>query len=239
MRLSSYILRALRSPRKILQSLSYITNDEVYWDAYVQDWRRSNNGTSQLGSEWKHEETFLKALTQYSSPKHTALEIGCGGGRITARACKLFKGVHAADISKEMLNQCRKSVPDSNVSYHKLDGFTLGEFADASIDLVYSHDVFVHFSVHQVYTYFQEIRRVLKKGGHCIISFYDFRISYPLFKDMSQKFYNQRRFPPHMRVHFVTKEAVGLMLKDLHFKLVASHSRDFLVVVCRKMLNGT
>ena len=239
MRKTSYILRALRSPRKILQSLTYVVNDELYWDAYVQDWRRSNDGTSVLGTEWKHEEAFLKTLAKYASPEQTALEIGCGGGRITSKARKLFKHIYATDVSKEMLKQSKKSVPDANVSYHKLDGFTLSEFADDSIDLVHSHDVFVHFSFHQVYTYFQEIKRVLKNNGLCIVSFYDFKTSYPLFKEMSQKFYDQRRFPPHMRVHFVTKEAVSSILKDLQLKLVESRTKDFLVVVCRKMLNGT
>ena len=238
MRPLTYILRALRSPRKIIQSLSYVINDEVYWDAYVRDWRKSGNGSGQLGTEWKNEEPFLELLTKHASGEHVALEIGSGGGRITVNAASLFNHVYAADISDKMLEQCRKTVSSSNVSFHKLDGFTLGEFPNNSIDLVYSHDVFVHFSFLQVYSYFKDIERVLTPGGRCIISFYDFHRQFDLFKQMSQRYYDQKRYPPHMRVHFVTVRMVTSMLKDLGLELVESYEGDFLVVVCRKVLNG-
>ena len=238
MRLSTYILRVLRSPRKIIQSLSYVINDEFYWDAYVRDWRKSGNGSPHLGTEWKNEEPFVELLAKHASREHVALEIGSGGGRITAKAYALFKHVHAADISDAMLEQGRKTITAPNVTFHKLDGFTLSPFSDSSIDLVYSHDVFVHFSFLQVYSYFKEIRRLLKPGGIGIISFYDFYRQFDLFKQMSQRYYDQKRYPPHMRVHFVTLKMIHSMLKELGFELVESSEGDFLVVVCRKKLNG-
>ncbi len=240
MRKLTYILRVLRSPKKIFQSLSYIINDEVYWDAYAQDWRNSARakGLLYLGNEWKNEETFVALLKKHSTPNHTALEIGCGGGRITSKASKLFRHVYATDVSNEMLAQCRRSLPDTNVSYHKLDGFTLNEFADSSVDIVYSHDVFVHFSSLQVYPYLEEIKRVLRDGGLCIISFFSILLHFDLFKEMSLKFHAQRRFPPHMRVHFVTEEIIRTMTKDLDLELIETHTRDYLIVLIRKKPRG-
>ena len=37
MRTLTHIFRTLRSPKKILQALSYITKDEDFWDAYADD----------------------------------------------------------------------------------------------------------------------------------------------------------------------------------------------------------
>jgi len=53
-----------------------------------------------------------------------ALEIGCSGG-ITATGSKLFKHVHATGISAEMIRKSREAITVSNVTFHKLDGFTL------------------------------------------------------------------------------------------------------------------
>ncbi|MCI2425344.1 class I SAM-dependent methyltransferase [Candidatus Acetothermia bacterium] len=232
----SYILRALRSPRKIIQSLSCIYNDEVYWDAYVHDWRKSGQASQLdcLGNEWKGEEIFLSLLEKYSSPRSHALEIGCGGGRITSRAAELFQRIHAADISSEMLRQCQRTLPYKNVSYHKLDGFTLREFSDSSIDLVFSHDVFVHFSSLQVYPYLQEIKRVIRTDGIALISFYNFFHHFELFKEMSFKFHNDRRFPPHMRVHFLTEDMLRHMLADLRLEIVEIEKTNFLISCFRR-----
>jgi|GEM_PF-2362734 len=240
MRKLTYMLRALRSPKKIFQSLSYITNDEVYWDSYVSDWRRSMQGNklTYLGNEWKNEEIFVSLLQKYSSASSASLEIGCGGGRITSRAAEFFRHVYAADISSGMLRQCQRALPHKNISYHKLDGFTLRDFSDSSIDLIFSHDVFVHFSSLQLYPYFQEMKRVLSVGGLAITSFYNFPHHFELFKEMSLKFHQQRRFPPHMRVHFVTEEMLRIILKDLGLELVEINTTNFLVAVFRKEPNS-
>src|SRR5262249_10560370 len=130
-------------------------NEEFFWDYYVKNWESSDNlNKSQfVGSEWKHESDFLLQLEKYASPDIEALEVGCGGGRITATGVKLFKHVYAADLSAEMLRKSRAAIKTSNVSFHKLDGFTLEEFKDSSIDFIYSHDVFVQLSSMQIYPY--------------------------------------------------------------------------------------
>ncbi len=75
--------------------------------------------------------------------------------------------------------------PASNLTVHKLDGFTLNAFADQSIALVFSHDVFVHFSSLQVYSYLVEIRRVLEDRGIGLLSFFDFVTHFQWFKELA------------------------------------------------------
>lgn len=222
--------------RQARHNLLYSLNDEVYWDEYVRLWEKENSarGLSTLGNEWSKEEVFLSLLQQYARKDARALEIGCGGGRITATAVQLFRHVCAADVSREMLRKCRGSLRAENASYHKLDGFALGEFSDASIDLVYSHDVFVHFPALQVYPYLIEIKRVLKPGGHGLVSFLPFVAQFGWFKQLSLEYFGQRRVPPHMRHYFVTEEMVRTMLADLDLGVREVRSEHYLIVAFQK-----
>jgi SAM-dependent methyltransferase len=139
------VIHLMRDSR---HNVNLAVNEELFWDQYVNDWEKSekNNNLNYLGTEWKHEEDFLSLLQKYSSSGKEALEIGCGGGRITATGIKLFKHVYGADLSNEMLRKCKEAITAPNVSFHKLDGFTLKDFADGSIEYVYSHDVLVQLS---------------------------------------------------------------------------------------------
>jgi len=215
---------------------TYLINDEHYWDEYVRNWEVSeeNKGLRYIGNEWKGENIFLTLLDKYSNNNYTVLEIGCGGGRVTSAAIKLFKHVKATDVSKEMLRKCKESIREQNITLYKIDGFTLKEFADESMDFAFSHDVFVHFSSLQVYPYFREMKRVLRKGGIGLVSFYNFRVHFDLFKKMSLDYNNQRLIPPHMRVHFVTEEMLRIMLEDLNLEIVEIEKTNFLIVAFRK-----
>jgi SAM-dependent methyltransferase len=187
----------IRQARDIRHNVNLAANEELFWNHYVKEWERSekNKDAKYVGTEWKFEEGFLSLLQKYASSDKEALELGCGGGRITATGVKLFKHVYATDISDEMLRKSREAITASNVTFHKLDGFTLKDFADDSLDYVYCHDVFVQISSIQVYPYLREIKRVLKDGGIGLVSGLDFVDRFELFKEWSLKFWN-RRWPP-------------------------------------------
>jgi ubiquinone/menaquinone biosynthesis C-methylase UbiE len=132
-----------------------------------------------------------------------------------------------------MLRKCKQAI-DGPVSFHKLDGFTLKDFADSSLDIVYSHDVFVQLSSLQIYPYFLEIGRVLKQGGLGLVSCYDFEDQFEMFKETSLKFWTRRAFPVYRRLHFVTEDMVRRMLSDLDLEIVELQKRRFLTVAFRK-----
>jgi ubiquinone/menaquinone biosynthesis C-methylase UbiE len=217
-------------------NVNLAVNEELFWDRYVHEWETSdkNNDLLYLGTEWKFEEDFLSLLQKYASSEKEAVEIGCGGGRITATGVKLFKHVYATDISAEMLRKSKEAITAPNVSFHKLDGFALKDFADNTIDYVYAHDVFVQLSSIQVYPYFMEIGRLLKDGGIGLVSCYDFVDQFRLFKQWSLKFWNERRFPVYRRLHFVTEEMLRAMLSDLGLEILEVQKRRFLIVAFRK-----
>jgi ubiquinone/menaquinone biosynthesis C-methylase UbiE len=214
----------------------YTVNDGKFWDRYVLEWESDpeSKALQYLGNEWHGEEIFLDLLEKYASPEHLALEIGCGGGRITSKAVSWFRHLLVTDVSKQMLRKCRESVPEDNLSFHQIDGFTLDAFDDNSIDCVFSHDVFVHFSSLQVYPYLMEIKRILKPKGIAILSFYNFRVHYDYFRGSSVRYARERRIPPHMRVHYLTEEMVHIMLEDLSLKLLALDTQNFLIPIIGK-----
>ncbi|MDH4328303.1 MAG: class I SAM-dependent methyltransferase [Nitrospira sp.] len=234
--LSPLGVKLVKTERGALDVATGPVNNGAFWDAYVHQWEKSEENIllERVGNEWKNEEIFLALLKKNASLDSTALEIGCGGGRITSSAIRWFKHVHACDVSKEMIRTNQERIRGTNVTYHELDGFTLSEFADGSLDCVFSHDVFVHFSSLQVYPYFAEIRRVLKRDGVGIVSFYNFPRHFELFKDMSLQFNQQKTYPPHMRVHFITEQMISLMLEDVGLKVQEMDRTNFLIPVFRK-----
>ncbi|MDZ7360172.1 MAG: hypothetical protein ONB46_05525 [candidate division KSB1 bacterium] len=67
-----------------------------------------------------------------------------------------------------------------------------------------------------------------------IISFYNFVHHFELFKEMALEYNKAQRFPPHMRVHFITEEMILTMLKDLALRPVEINKKKFLIVVAEQ-----
>jgi ubiquinone/menaquinone biosynthesis C-methylase UbiE len=102
--------------------------------------------------------------------KHeSCVEIGCGAGRITKHLCKVFKTVHAFDISEDMLNYAQRNLTEENVRFQVSNGSDL-HLAESSVSAVFSCHVFQHFDSLSVgRRYFEEIHRVLCEGGTLMI----------------------------------------------------------------------
>jgi SAM-dependent methyltransferase len=219
--------------------VSAVAIEERFWDQYVIRFRANPDSQSApyVGSEWGHEDAFVRILQRYGDREKRALEIGCGGGRITAVGVKVFAHVYAADLSEEMLRQCRTAITAPNISLFKLDGMTLSPFADASVDIVYSHDVFVQLSSVQIYLYLLEIHRVLSNGGIGVVSCYDFVTQFSLFHEHSLRCWKRRKLADR-RLHFVTEEMLRAMLHHAGYEVIEVEKGRFLIVVFRKVGRG-
>jgi SAM-dependent methyltransferase len=113
------------------------------------------------------------------SPKRgTALDFGCGPGRLTAAlAAAGFSRAIGLDISPSMLETARRlvaSLPDSDGSdsgasarceFRHNDGPTLAGIADDSVDLVYTCRVLQHMPPALAAGYLREFYRVTAPGG--------------------------------------------------------------------------
>jgi SAM-dependent methyltransferase len=137
---------------------------------YVAFGRREQDNTEFLSTAsevLRAIEPELKRLMQGNPRNRRALEIGCGPGRLLRPMSRHFGEIHGVDVSDEMIGLARKNlagIPHAHV--HATSGDGLPQFAGESFDFVYSYAVFQHIpSRDVVFSYLNEIGRVLKPGG--------------------------------------------------------------------------
>jgi len=131
----------------------------------VAEW--SNYGWEMRGSEWSHNWGGDDALWHAAVyprihaflPCLTALEIGCGHGRMTrylARECSRIVGF---DVAAPCIDYCQQMFPLQ--CFHLGNGKTFPQVPDASINFAFSWDVLVHCDLDVLASYLAELRRVL------------------------------------------------------------------------------
>jgi SAM-dependent methyltransferase len=138
--------------------------------AIWQSWDWSAGGDEwTLSEEWK-ESLIEKILKPRMAGRESVVEIGPGGGRWTGHlieAAKTYKGI---DISETCVEVCRdKFKSANNASFEVGSGCDLKALDDASVDAIWSFDVFVHINAEEVEQYAREFNRVLKPGGIGVI----------------------------------------------------------------------
>lgn len=111
-----------------------------------------------------HAAPFL-AAHEFDPWEKTALEIGCGVGRMTAAFAREFHEVIGVDVSPEMVAKARARGL-KNACFVVGSGCDLAGVGDASVDFAFSYIVFQHIPHKQaILRYFEEAARVLKRGG--------------------------------------------------------------------------
>lgn len=136
---------------------------------------------SRAGEEWTASPEWKAALIEdvlerFMPTRGVLLEIGPGAGRwsraLLARATRLI----LVDVSPRPLELCRAALAGArNVDYVLSGGCDLPGVADASVDAVWSFDVFVHVAPADQAAYLREIARVLAPGGRVVIHHADGR----------------------------------------------------------------
>ena len=117
-------------------------------------------------SDWAD---FLKHWKRYGLDQSTAVEIGCGAGRLTKHMASVFGHVHALDISPGMIEYAKARIQEPNITFHLVDGNAIPLPGD-SVTSVFSTHVFQHFdSIDTASSYFKDISRVLAQGGTMMI----------------------------------------------------------------------
>jgi SAM-dependent methyltransferase len=118
-------------------------------------------------------ENELRRATLEERGRWRALEIGCGNGRLMRPMSRHFLEIHGVDISDKLVLDARANLRDVAHATVKLAADAgLADFADASIDFIYSYDFFRHLSdPAAVRGFLREIHRVLKPGGLARLEF--------------------------------------------------------------------
>ncbi|MGB0911912.1 MAG: methyltransferase domain-containing protein, partial [Nitrospirales bacterium] len=145
-----------------------------------QDWdrRAKHNAKYWIATEdYQNEEVFsqsgevtAKAILSTLGPYHrttwSALDIGCGIGRVLRPLASHFRQVVGVDVSAEMINKSKawlQGVP--NAMTFETSGVDLSLFPPCHFDFVYSYVAFQHMPRPVFDRYLEEINRVLKLQG--------------------------------------------------------------------------
>jgi SAM-dependent methyltransferase len=153
------------------------------WEWYAREHLRAGR-RHHLGDEWNTPEVVGlpiaateivdyidgAVLEPYIGQVASLLEIGSGGGRFTAPLAERASQLIASDTSPSMLRLLRERFRDRpGISFLPLDGHDLRAIPDATLDAVFSYDVFVHLPAWHIYLYLEEIRRVLRPGARAVL----------------------------------------------------------------------
>lgn len=99
------------------------------------------------------------------------LDFGCGVGRVIRHWEDLAnQGVtlHGTDYNPALVAWCRRNLPFARFA---VNGLGPGlEYPDGEFDLIYAFSVFTHLSPSSQTAWLTELQRVLKPGGHLLIS---------------------------------------------------------------------
>jgi len=132
------------------------------WAAY--DW--SAGGEEWTASEaWK--DSLVEEVLKPGVPEGSAaVELGPGAGRWSVILRERVARLVLVEATEEVLSLTRARLGDDPaVTYLLSEGASIPGVPDASVDAVWSFDVFVHLSPEDVAAYVAEIARVLRPGG--------------------------------------------------------------------------
>jgi SAM-dependent methyltransferase len=104
------------------------------------------------------------------APRGTALDFGCGVGRLSQALADHYDEVIGVDISSTMLDHARAFDRSGGRCRFVLNTEPhLRQFADASVDLVYSSLVLQHVPRDSALAYLREFSRIVRPGGAVVV----------------------------------------------------------------------
>jgi len=142
----------------------------------------------------------------------TALEIGCGAGRILRPMARDFGHVIGTDVSGEMLAKARDIV---DAELLETDGETI-PLPDSSVDFVFSFLVFQHMKSYVIVeNNFKEVARILKPGGVFKVLMRTDLIRNKEWHDRNFEWWEGVPFKQHMIEHLVKRFKFKLLKEEI------------------------
>ncbi|HET9317064.1 MAG TPA: class I SAM-dependent methyltransferase [Vicinamibacteria bacterium] len=96
------------------------------------------------------------------------LDFGCGCGRVARRWAGLTASVHGCDLNPRLAAWCRKNLPFGRFVVNRLDPPL--PYDDGAFDLAYALSVFTHLPERSQRAWMDEMHRVIRPGGHLIVT---------------------------------------------------------------------
>ncbi len=135
---------------------------------------------------------YLRYFTDLGGlePRHDVLDVGCGIGRMAVPLLTYLEGGSYAgfDVGREMIRWCQKRIstrredfrftwaPVYNRKYNPFGSVSGADYRfpypDGSFDFVFATSLFTHLMLADAAHYLSEVKRVLRPGGRCLLTFF-------------------------------------------------------------------
>ncbi len=158
-----------------------------------------------LGRFYKRKyEEAAELAKKFLKKTFTALDVGCGDGRMEELLAPSIKKIIGVDNQERPLQFAKLLVTHKNVEF-RLSGNKL-PVENGEVDAVVCFDVIEHIPVNAVKSFVNEIKRVLKKRG-------TFIVTTPNRKELRGRFFGHKVDPKHYQ-EFTIKELQELLEKN-------------------------
>ena len=143
-------------------------NEMDYNKQHTIEYYNNHAGTYDNDGEYPANKFRLELISGILDklPKGKILDAGCGTGKFLEIATKKGFDCTGCDFSKGMLNKAKEIVP--NVLFYQTSIDDLSMFDDNSFDYVFCLGVLPYIPEEQENKIYQELRRVIKKGGYFV-----------------------------------------------------------------------
>lgn len=120
-------------------------------------------------------EVHRRYLEPYLRPALDVVEIGSGGGRWTKYLLPSARRLVVVELNPESFDYLLRRFPSyaGRMEFYRTSGYEMTGVRDATIDLVFSFDVFVCVEPEGIAAYLDEIERVLRPGGRAVVLYAD------------------------------------------------------------------
>jgi ubiquinone/menaquinone biosynthesis C-methylase UbiE len=155
-------------PQDVWETLA---KKDALWTACTMGKRHADWSLEDFLTTGDKEVSWAMSVAQESgilpSRKSTAVDFGCGPGRLIGALKERFQRVIGIDTSPTMLSLARRAHPEANVCFSE----SLKQIEKGSIDLIYSAFVLQHLAQAELDECFCEFARILHFEGLLIFQY--------------------------------------------------------------------